>query len=157
MSNLVTGVKVPDIVMESYIAAPIEKVFEHISTAAGWDAWFTKGTTVDLKKGGKIHLKFVRCGANNDELDVECPIIDVAAPNKLVFQWKSGDTPTTVKFNLESLDNGTLVEVVETGYKNTEKDLYWMMQCSTGWGEALTLLKFYLEHNVVYGAVPNRD
>ena len=88
---------------------------------------------------------------------MECPIIDVTAPNKLVFQWKSGDTPTTVKFNLEPLDNGTLVEVVETGYKNTEKDLYWMMQCSTGWGEALTLLKFYLEHNVVYGAVPNRD
>ncbi len=26
--------------------------------------------------------------------------------------------------------------------------------CASGWGEALTLLKFYLEHDVVYGSVP---
>ena len=28
------------------------------------------------------------------------------------------------------------------------------MECATGWGEALALLKFYLEHGVVYGEVP---
>ena len=28
------------------------------------------------------------------------------------------------------------------------------MECAAGWGEALTLLKFYLEHGVTYGEVP---
>ena len=25
-----------------------------------------------------------------------------------------------------------------------------MLECAAGWGEALTLLKFYVEHGVVY-------
>jgi hypothetical protein len=29
-----------------------------------------------------------------------------------------------------------------------------LIGCATGWGEALTLLKFYLEHGLTYGAVP---
>ena len=56
------------------------------------------------------------------------------------------------------------VTVTETGY--TQGDLVAtgvvgemaqrspFAMCASGWGEALTLLKFYLEHDVVYGSVP---
>jgi hypothetical protein len=44
--------------------------------------------------------------------------------------------------------------LVEQGYKQTTSSLQACLGCATGWGEALTLLKFYLEHGITYGTVP---
>ena len=40
--------------------------------------------------------------------------------------------------------------VHEYGYPDTPEGWEQHMSCSTGWGEALTLLKFYVEHGVRY-------
>lgn len=38
----------------------------------------------------------------------------------------------------------------EVGYSNSDKDIKTCINCAVGWGEAMTLLKIYLEEGVVY-------
>ena len=44
--------------------------------------------------------------------------------------------------------NGTIVRLREAGYYNTPSGIRSMVECAAGWGEALTLLKFYVEHGI---------
>ncbi len=57
----------------------------------------------------------------------------------------------------EPLGSGTLVTVVESGYTHRENDLKTLIDCASGWDEALTRLKFYVEHGVKYGRVPKEE
>ena len=63
-------------------------------------------------------------------------------------------TTTTVAFTLEPLGSGTKLTLNESGHTTSPKDLEALVDCAAGWGEALTLLKFYLEHGTTYGDVP---
>jgi uncharacterized protein YndB with AHSA1/START domain len=79
-------------------------------------------------------------------------ILEANLPKRLVFQWQP-DTPdyaTTVEINIEPADGGTIIRLREYGYADTESALKAMLNCAVGWGEALTLLKFYLELDAHY-------
>jgi hypothetical protein len=58
-----------------------------------------------------------------------------------------------VSFTLEPFKSGTILTVIETGYSNSERDVRACLGCATGWGEALTLLKFFIEHGITYGEI----
>jgi hypothetical protein len=75
-------------------------------------------------------------------------------PERFVFRWTPGETPTTVAFDLNARGTGTVLTVTETGHSQSQQDMNALVDCAAGWGEALTLLKFYLEHSVTYGPVP---
>jgi hypothetical protein len=47
-----------------------------------------------------------------------------------------------------------VVTVTESGHTTSPRDLEALVECASGWGEALTLLKVYLEHGITYGEVP---
>lgn len=64
-----------------------------------------------------------------------------------------GDSITNVSFTLEPFKSGTILTVIETGYSNSERDVRACLGCATGWGEALTLLKFFIEHGITYGEI----
>lgn len=78
-------------------------------------------------------------------------MVDCRKPELFSFQWYpvGRDTPTTVTFALESKHGGTVVTLTESGYADTAEARKMILECATGWGEALTLLKFYLEKGVV--------
>ena len=59
---------------------------------------------------------------------------------------------TTVAIDLTEMPGGegTAVRLIETGYPDTPGGLAALLNCAAGWGEALTLLKFWLEHGVRY-------
>jgi uncharacterized protein YndB with AHSA1/START domain len=144
----------PDIEHSTYIAVLPETVFDAITTGAGWDAWFTDGTTVDPVPGGHITLRWRDFGAGRWTTEDGGPVIDVEPSKRFVFQWSPGSKPTTVSFGLEPRGPGTIVRLRETGYSTTDEDVEACIGCAVGWGEALTLLKFFLEHGATYGAVP---
>jgi uncharacterized protein YndB with AHSA1/START domain len=145
---------IPDIEHSTYIAAAPERVFEAITTGAGWDSWFTEGTTVDAVPGGEITLRWKDFGAGRWTTEDGGPVVAVEPGTRFVFQWSPGSQPTTVSFDLERYGPGTVVTLRESGYANTEEDAEACVGCAVGWGEALTLLKFFLEYGVTYGAVP---
>lgn len=138
----------------TFINVSPEKVYETLTTGSGWDAWFTHGTVVDPTVGGSIRLRWRDFGAQHWTTEDGGRVLCAEPNRKFAFQWSPADSPTTVTFTLEPLGKGTQLSVVETGYSPSHKDIEALIGCAVGWGEALTLLKFYLEHGITYGEVP---
>ena len=133
----------------TYIAAPPEKVFDVITSAAGWDAFFTTGTTINLRPGGDCTFRWKDWGPDFYTLSAPGKVIAVERPGKFAFQWAS-DPVRTITFNLSAEMGGTVIRLTEDGYLDTPEGRSSILECASGWGEALTLLKFYIEHGVVY-------
>ncbi|HLE98840.1 MAG TPA: SRPBCC domain-containing protein [Gaiellaceae bacterium] len=55
---------------------------------------------------------------------------------------------TTAEFDFEEHPEGTVVRLREHGYPDTPEGWAGFQGCSTGWGEALTLLELHVEHGV---------
>ncbi|GGA67911.1 SRPBCC family protein [Ornithinibacillus halotolerans] len=142
----------PEINHSTYIKAPVEKVYQTLTSAEGWNAWFTDNTMLemDYKGNGEIILRWENFGSDQVDIEDGGKILEVVSNKRFVFQWSPGEQPSTVRFELEPYREGTAVTLYETGYTNSEKDLRACIQCAVGWGEALTLLKVYLEHGIVY-------
>jgi uncharacterized protein YndB with AHSA1/START domain len=148
--------KIPSIEHRVYIRTPPEKVYEALTTAEGWDAWFTQGTEVDARPGGRIIFRWMDFGVNHYTSEAGGPVLEADPPRRFVFQWTPGDSTTTIEFDLEPLSPGTVLTVTESGHAMTEKDLAALVDCAAGWGEALTLLKMYFEYGLTYSCVPDK-
>ncbi|MFX0206756.1 MAG: hypothetical protein ACFFDT_12285 [Candidatus Hodarchaeota archaeon] len=55
-----------------------------------------------------------------------------------------------IPIDFQEIEEGTVVCVKEYGYADTVEGHHRCLECATGWGEALTLLKFYSEHGLRY-------
>ena len=77
-------------------------------------------------------------------------MLEASRPSRFVFQWQAGLGGTTVELDFEDHPEGTVVRLREHGYPDTPEGWAGFAQCSTGRGEALTLLKFWVEHALRY-------
>ncbi len=137
------------ILHKTLIKADRKKIYDAITTAKGLDGWFTKGSIVDRKPGGKIIFKWVDWGPDKVTNESEAPIVEVKIPERFVFKWWD-DHYTTVEMDFKETDEGTLVSLKEHGYEDSKEGHRRCLECAVGWGEALTLLKFYVEHGITY-------
>ncbi len=135
------------IIHKVLIHADRKKVFDAMTTAEGLDKWFTKGSSVDRKSGGTLIFRWKDWGVDNYTGEAICPIIDIKIPERFVFQWWE-DHYTTVEMFFEEVEDGTVVRLKEYGYEDSEEGHRRLIECAVGWGEALTLLKFYVEHGI---------
>ncbi|MEK3976489.1 MULTISPECIES: SRPBCC family protein [unclassified Psychrobacillus] len=142
----------PEINHQTYIKASIDKVYKTLSTAEGWNAWFTNQTSLHMEQDGtgEIRLKWDGFGQEKLELEDGGRILRAVRDESFVFQWSPGELVTTVEFKLEPYQKGTLIMLKEVGYSNSDKDIKACINCAVGWGEAMTLLKIYLEEGIVY-------
>lgn len=142
----------PEINHQTYIKASIDKVYKTLSTAEGWNAWFTNQTSLNMEQDGtgEIRLKWDGFGQEKLELEDGGRILRAVRDESFVFQWSPGELVTTVEFKLEPYQKGTLIMLKEVGYSNSDKDIKACINCAVGWGEAMTLLKIYLEEGIVY-------
>ncbi len=143
----------PEIRHSVFIRAPREKVWAAFTTPRALDAWWgTRGSEIDLRPGGKLALRWRSWGAEKDiNADRDCVLLEVLPPERFVFQWgETADAMTTVEFSLEERDGGTLLRLREHGFARTAKGRESFEGNSLGWGEAATLIKFYVEHGVSY-------
>jgi uncharacterized protein YndB with AHSA1/START domain len=154
---MANDLQLPCIEHMTYIAVSPEVVYQTITTAEGWDSWFTNGTTIEPKPGGQIQLRWENFGAGRWTTEDGGSVLNALPNRRFVFQWTPGKSTTTVSFTLEAIGEGTLLKLVESGYSLSEQDLAAFVGCAAGWGEALTLLKYYLEHGVRYGKVPDKQ
>ncbi len=130
-----------------YIKTDLERVYKTLTTAEGWDAWFTNGTEIGTEF---IKFKWVEYGPDRVTTEDGGKITTLIPNQHFAFEWKPGDSITTVTFTLNPNGDGTILEVHETGYSSSKQDLIALANCAAGWGEALTLLRFYLEFGVTY-------
>ncbi len=136
-----------------FIRAPREQVWKALTTAEGFDGWWgTRGSEIDLRPGGKFTLRWRDWGAEGDfNKDRECLVLEVLPLQRFAYRW--GDAPdamTTVEFDLEAREGGTLLRLREHGFAPTATGLESFGDNSLGWGMVSTLLKFYVEHGFSY-------
>jgi uncharacterized protein YndB with AHSA1/START domain len=143
----------PEIRHSVFIRAPRAKVWAALTTAQAMDAWWgTRGSEIDLRPGGKLTLRWRGWGPERDiNADRECDVVEVLPPKRFVFRWgETADMMTTVEFDLEERADGTLLRLREHGFAPAAKGRESFEGNSLGWGEAATLIKFYVEHGVRY-------
>jgi uncharacterized protein YndB with AHSA1/START domain len=136
----------------TFVRAPPEEVYDGIATSKGLDGWFTEGARVDPRPGGELYFRWKDFGAEQITDEAHCPILEAERGKRFVFQWKP-DTPdyyTTIEIEFEPVEGGTIVHLREHGYQDTPSGLRAMLNCSAGWGEALTLWKYFIEHEIRY-------
>lgn len=133
------------------VRAPPEQVYDAIASAEGLDGWFTSGAEVDARPGGRILFRWKDWGPERITGEDGGPVLEAKRPNRFVFQWQPDSSYfTTVEISLEPTDKGTIIRLREYGYHNTPSGLKAMLNCASGWGEALALCKFYVEHGLRY-------
>lgn len=136
----------------TFVRAPPEEVYDGIATTKGLDGWFTEGSKVDPRPGGELIFRWKDFGADRVSDEAHCPILEAERGKRFVFQWKPDTTDyyTTIEIEFEQVEAGTIVRLREHGYQDTPSGLRAMLNCSAGWGEALTLWKYYTEHGIRY-------
>ena len=141
-----------EITQSTLIRAAPEAVYDALTTPEGLDSWFTVGAETDPRPGGQIIFRWKDWGPDKFHGESIAPVLEANRGVRLVFQWRP-DTPdyyTTIEIDFEAIEGGTIVQLREHGYHDTPSGREALMECATGWGEALTLVKFYLEHNIRY-------
>ncbi len=137
-----------------FISAEPTRVFTVITEANEWNRWFTKASTIDLRIGGHVALKWRSWGPDRIDADDGGKIVAIEKDRRFAFEWDPTGSPTTVEFALEPQGAGTRLTVTDSGWLLNVKTIEMYMGCATGWGEALTLIKFYVELGATYGEVP---
>jgi uncharacterized protein YndB with AHSA1/START domain len=133
--------------------APQERVYEALTTGAGLDGWFTTGARVEPRAGGEMIWRWRDWGPDRVTTEDHGRVLEARPPERFVFEWHgAGDDepPTTVEVDFEPNEEGTVVRIRERGYRDTPAGKAGFASCASGWGEALTLLKFYVEHGIRY-------
>ncbi len=134
------------------VRAEPERVYDALASAEGLDGWFTTGATVESRPGGEIRFRWREWGPERITDADGGPVLEARRPERFVFQWqpdRSG-APTTVEVDFEPVAEGTVIRLREHGYQDTAPGREKLLECAAGWGEALTLLKFYVEHGIRY-------
>lgn len=152
MSGVETAVRagdtvlVPDILHSTLVRAAPSEVFDLVSSGTAWDRWFTDGSTFEPEVGSPVRL--VWKGRTEDGSDVtdDGEVVVCEPWERFAFTW--GSPPSLVTFTTAPHVHGTWLQVVETGLPQTEEGLRRFAACSTGWGEALTLVRCYAEYGI---------
>jgi uncharacterized protein YndB with AHSA1/START domain len=79
-------------------------------------------------------------------------VVEARPAQRFSFRWPvdSGGYMTTVVVDFETHPDGTVVRLVEGIYEDGEVGTQDMMNRASGWAQALTLMKFWVEHGVTY-------
>ena len=129
-----------------------QTIYELITTAKGWDSWFTRGMVFNLEPNGEVLFSWKDWGADKVTESERAVVLDFQPNSYLKFNWNFflPEGPTTVELIITRRADDTVLEVIQTGFHDTKSGLTMLSQCSAGWAEALTLLKIHIEHGINY-------
>jgi len=137
------------IVSEIYIAAPPERVFEALVEPQHVLQWWGQAGVYrctefqsDLRAGGRWHSAGI--GGDSGHFTVSGEYLQVDVPRLLVYSWMAswtGDVKTTVRWELERVEKGTLVRLRHSGLAAHPE----VAQSYRGWPRMLGWLKSFIE------------
>jgi uncharacterized protein YndB with AHSA1/START domain len=146
---------VPDhIERETFIAAPVERVWALITEAEHLGRWFgDAGAEIDLRPGGAMVLRWDEYGTSRGR------VVDVEPRTRFSYRWApfndpGGEEPvegnsTLVEFTLQPDGDGTRLRVVESGFASLdttdEQRVANHKGNTTGWEHETDELREYAE------------
>jgi uncharacterized protein YndB with AHSA1/START domain len=122
VADLATG----QVLASVAVAAPLERVFQALTSSELLDWWVRPGVfdtrewTGDVRVGGRWRAAGV---GNGRPYVLEGEFLAVDSPHKLVHTWHPAGAPgasTTVTYLLEQLDGGTRLTLRHTGFASRE-------------------------------------
>lgn len=135
---------------ETFIDAPVERVWAVLTEPAHVTGWFGDTAEIDLRPGGNVVFGWKEHGR------VQAVVETVEPPRSFSYRWASAfDTPpgagssTLVEFTLTPDGAGTRLRVVETGFTTLaipaaeQQKRY--EDNTNGWAEEIGELKVYAE------------
>jgi len=141
----------PELRCATLIRAPAEAVYELIATAEGLDRWFTSGASLDPRPGGIIVYRWKDWGPDRVTAESSGTVHEAIPPTRFVFDWDVGwGRRATAEFTLEPVESGCVLRLREHGYGDTPEGHLALASEASGWGEAMTLIKFMAEHGLRY-------
>ncbi|MCH8824610.1 MAG: SRPBCC domain-containing protein [Planctomycetes bacterium] len=138
----------------TFINKSPEEVFDAITSAEAWNSFFTHNSSIDPKPGGEFIWRWKNWGPDSYTIEVPGKVIELVRPELFVFEW-GNKSPSRITIKLQDSNGGTVLRLTEYGYINDSSGRAAALECAAGWGEALTLLKFYLEHGITYTSSTN--
>ncbi|MGE6258342.1 SRPBCC family protein [Heyndrickxia sporothermodurans] len=99
-----------DIKQTVILNAPIQKVWENVSTAEGIAAWFMPND-FQAKVGHEFHIQ-------SPFGPSPCKVIEIDAPHRLTFMWDTDGWFVT--FILKEVDNKTEFTLIHGGWKHPD-------------------------------------
>jgi uncharacterized protein YndB with AHSA1/START domain len=141
---------VREVRFDTIVRADPKTVFDAIATAEGLDGWFTSGTTLEAKPGGALVFRWKDWGVEKFTGEMAGDVVVAHRPDRFVFRWPVdlGGYMTTVIIDIETHAEGSVVRLVEGEYEDGEVGTQDMLNRASGWAQALTLMKFWVEHGV---------
>lgn len=124
------------VIKEVVVSASSNKVFRALTRPVELDAWFTQGSKVDLRIGGKY---------SNLDHD-EGKFLEIIPGERLRFTWDNpGYAPgSVVEVLLKTLRGKTVVTLIHSGFRHRAEFEDYASRKS-GWNWALSNLKAHLE------------
>lgn len=141
-----------EVSFSTLIRAEPERVFDAISSAEGFDQWFTKGTTIEPRAGGELVFRWKNWGVEDFTGEMIGEVVEKRRPDRFVFKWPvdSGGYMTTVAIEIEAHPAGALLRLSEGVYEEGPTGTQDMLNRATGWAQAMTIMKYFVEHGVTY-------
>ena len=137
------------IIAQIHIAAPPERVFQALVDPKQVVQWWGEIGIYrctefhsDLLPGGK--LRCVGVDGRRNRFEIVGEYLEIDAPRLLVYTWVAtwtGDVKTTVRWELEARDKGTLVTIRHSGFAAHPE----LAQSYRGWPRMLGWLQALLE------------
>lgn len=142
----------PTFTVSGRIAKPRNEVYEAVADPAVLSRYFTTGGAKGrMETGATVTWEF-------HDFPGAFPVHVVVTEQdaRIVFRWeaaegaaKEGEAETTAAFTFTSLEDGrTLVEIIESGF--SDSDAGWqaaLNQCG-GWTAMLCAMRVWLEHGI---------
>ncbi len=133
---------------EVLVPAEIERVWRALTSPEELAQWFGDGAELDLRVGGAAKFSWSEYG---ESWEAVVQVVD--PPNRFAYRWavtsdtRVEDSPSTVvEFTLSTVDGGTMVRVVETGFASLPDEIYKrsLDENTSGWKAEVEDLVNYL-------------
>src|SRR5688572_10759035 len=83
-----------------WIAAPIERVYQLVATAQGWNQWFTSDCVLEPRPGGRFEPQWRDFGADCYSHRDQGRVLNLDAPRHIAFEWNPAEGVRT-RFTLD--------------------------------------------------------
>ena len=128
------------------IQKPVADVFDGVVNPKKLSGYFVQKASGPIAEGATVKWKFPEF---DEEFDVV--IRQVVANERIVLEWEAMERGynTRVEMVFKPLDaKNTMVQISESGWRETEKGIESSYGNCGGWMHMLTCLKAYLEHGI---------
>ena len=135
----------PKFQVQLKIGKPVAEVFAAVVEPDKLSGYFVQKSSGPLAEGATVKWKFAEVG---EAFDVK--VKRVNKNERIVFEWPAEDSTydTRVEMIFKPLEDGTLVQISESGWRPTPAGVKSSYDNAGGWMHMMCSMKAFLEYGI---------